>query len=66
MKKIRLHPELMRLIATEFDVSIQTVRMSLNYVFNSEKSKSIRERAKYLLQIEADKPVELKEQASNQ
>lgn len=53
MKKIRLHPDLMNQIAKEEQVTLQTVRMSLRYVFNSAKSISIRQRAKDLLNEEA-------------
>lgn len=53
MKKIRLHPDLKKQIAEEFEVSYQTVNMSLEYVFNSEKSEAIRNRAKELLKKEA-------------
>ncbi|MBN9293777.1 MAG: hypothetical protein J0G96_07350 [Flavobacteriia bacterium] len=52
MKKIRIHGDYMQQMAKEFDCSIQTVRMSLYYVFNSDKSKEIRKRAKELLQKE--------------
>ena len=55
MKKIRLHPKLKHQLVNEFNVSMQTVSMSLANVFNSDKAKSIRKRAKELLQAEADK-----------
>ncbi|MEO9258568.1 MAG: hypothetical protein ABI207_09300 [Crocinitomicaceae bacterium] len=54
MKKIRLHPQLMHQIVKEQKVTMQAVRMSLYYVFNSQKSVAIRKRAKELLQLEAD------------
>lgn len=54
MKKIRLHPQLMHQIVKEQKVSMQAVRMSLYYVFNSEKSKAIRQRAKELLTRESE------------
>lgn len=64
MKKIRLHPHLMNQISTELGVTIQTVRMSLYYVFNSETSVKIRLRAKELLKKESDEITEkLNEQA---
>ena len=52
MKKINLHPDLKNKIAKEFNVTTQTVDMSLKYVFNSEKAKAIRTRAKEMLQKE--------------
>ncbi len=52
MKKIRVHPDIKKQIAKEFNVSYQTVTMSLEFVFNSEKAKAIRQRAKVLLQEE--------------
>lgn len=42
-------------IANEFEVSKQTVQMSLSYVFNSPLAKQIRLRAKELLIEEANK-----------
>ena len=55
MKKILIHPTYKNQIAKEFDVTKQTVDMSLKYVFNSETSQHIRKRAKKLLEIEAKK-----------
>lgn len=52
MKKILLHPDLKKQIAKEFKVSMVTVDMSLKYVFDSDKAKSIRKRAKELLENE--------------
>lgn len=52
MKKIRVHPDLKKQIAKEFGVTYQTVTMSLEFVFNSDKAKEIRKRAKELLQEE--------------
>ncbi len=49
MKKIRIHHSYLKQIAEEFDCTTQSVRMSLEYVFNSEQAKSIRKRAKELL-----------------
>lgn len=54
MKKIRIHPDLKKQIAGEFQVTMQTVDMSLQYVFNSERAKAIRQRAKELLQKECE------------
>lgn len=61
MKKIRIHPELKKQIAKEFQVTIQSVDMSLKYVFQSETAEAIRKRAKELLLIESQN-VEIKEQ----
>ncbi|NHN26796.1 hypothetical protein FIA58_014010 [Flavobacterium jejuense] len=55
MKKIRLHPDFKKKLAEEFNVSYQTVTMSLNYVFESDKSDLIRDRAKEMLTEEANK-----------
>jgi hypothetical protein len=52
MKKIQLHPNLKKEIAKELNVSMVTVDMSLSYVFNSDKAKKIRQRAKELLEDE--------------
>jgi len=49
MKKIIIASKHKSDLAKEFSVSLQTVRMSLEYVFNSETAKSIRARAKELL-----------------
>ena len=54
-KRIRLHPIYVKDIEAEFNCTAQTVRMSLQYVFNSELSKLIRKRAKDLLIKEANK-----------
>lgn len=54
MKKIRVHPDLKKQIAKEFQVTMQSVDMSLKYVFNSEQAKAIRQRAKELLQAESE------------
>ncbi len=55
MKKIRIHHSYLKEIAEEFNCTTQSVRMSLEYVFNSEQAKSIRRRAKELLLNEANK-----------
>ncbi|WP_260395156.1 hypothetical protein, partial [Riemerella anatipestifer] len=54
MKKIRVHPDIAHQIAKEFSVTYQTVQMSLRYVFQSENAEKIRQRAKELLQQEAE------------
>lgn len=54
MKKIRIHPTLKKKIMHEFNVSIQTVNMSLRYVFSSRRAKQIRQRAKELLLLEVE------------
>ncbi len=54
MKNILLHPKLKNKISSEIKVSKQTVDMSLSYVFNSDKAKVIRAKAKELLQNEID------------
>ncbi|WP_233900747.1 hypothetical protein [Tenacibaculum piscium] len=59
MKKIRLHPDLKKQIAKEFECTGQTVDMSLVFVFNSDKSKNIRKRAIELLQQDVKRAVEL-------
>ena len=55
MKTIEISHNHKRQLATEFNVSIETIRMSLGYVFNSDKNKKIRARAKELLLTEAKK-----------
>lgn len=55
MKKIRVHPAIKKEIAEELKVTYQTVTMSLEYVFNSEKAKQIRQRAKQSLIKESKK-----------
>ena len=55
MKNILIHPTYKNQIAKEFNVTKQTVDMSLKYIFNSETAQSIRKRAKKLLEIEAKK-----------
>lgn len=55
MKKIRLHAELKKQISKELKVSVQSVRMSLDYVFNSDNAKQARKMAKKLLIEEAKK-----------
>lgn len=55
MKKIKIHSELKKQIAKELDTSLQNVHTALCYFNNSDKAKEIRERAKVLLQTEANK-----------
>ena len=55
MKKILIHPTYKNQIAKELNVTKQTVDMSLKYVFDSDKAKKIRKRAKELLEQEAKK-----------
>lgn len=54
MKKIIIASEHKNTLSTEFGVSLQTVRMSLQGVFQSDKSKKIRSRAKELLLKDAE------------
>lgn len=54
MKKILLHPDLKKQIANELGLSIQTIDMSLKYVFDSDTAKKVRKRAKKLLLNEAE------------
>lgn len=54
MKKIKVHSLIIQQIAKELDVTTQTVRMSLHGLFNSDKSKAIRYRAKELIHESAD------------
>lgn len=55
MKKILLHPELKHKIKDEFNCTLQTVDMSLKFVFQSDKAELIRKRAKQLLIEESKK-----------
>jgi len=55
MKKIRINVELKKQISNEFEISLQSVRMSLDYVFNSDTAQKVRKRAKELLIKEAKK-----------
>lgn len=65
MKKIRLDSELKKKIAEEFKTSLQTVRMSLEYVFNSKKAKEIRKKALQLLREEIKNAIELEPEIEN-
>ncbi|WP_300979027.1 hypothetical protein [Flavobacterium sp.] len=53
--KIKLHPDLARKLAKEFNVSSQTVLTSISYFNNSPRAQTIRQRAKELLIEEANK-----------
>lgn len=55
MKKILIHPELKKQMQKEFKVSYQTITMSVDGVFTSEKAIAIRKRAKELLLLEVEK-----------
>ena len=55
MKKILLHPKLKHQIKDELKCTLQTVDMSLRYVFKSDNADLIRKRAKELLTEEAQK-----------
>ncbi len=57
--EIRMHIACKKQIAQEFDVTLQSVYMSLKYIFNSEKAKSIRKRAIEILKEEVKKAEEL-------
>ena len=54
MKILRIVHELMKEIAKEIGVTTQTVETALKYVYNSDVQQTIRQRAKELLQQEAD------------
>ncbi|MBO6185054.1 MAG: hypothetical protein J6O88_10285 [Chryseobacterium sp.] len=54
MKKIRIDVELKKQISNELNISLQSVRMSLEYVFNSDNAKKVRKMAKELLIKEAE------------
>ena len=54
-KKISIPIEFKKQLATEFNVSRQTVHCALLYFNNSELAKKIRIRAKELLVAEAEK-----------
>ncbi len=52
--KIRIAPEFKTQMAKEFNTSKQNVKTALDYYNNSELAKKIRQRAKELLQNEAN------------
>jgi len=52
--QINIADEHKRILADEFGVTYQTMRMVLMYVNNSPTAKAMRKRAKELLQQEAD------------
>jgi hypothetical protein len=54
MKKIRIVSAIKKQIAKELSVTTQTVEMACAYMYNSDIQQSIRQRAKELLQQEAD------------
>lgn len=53
-KRIELSQKHKADLAVEFNTTKQTIRMSLQYVFNSDQAIQIRERAKEMLQSELD------------
>lgn len=53
--KIEISATHKKQIAKEFGKTLQHVRMSLEYVFNSTAAKAVRARAKELLEKEAKK-----------
>jgi hypothetical protein len=55
MKKILVHPDLKKDLQKEFKVSYQTITMSIDGVFTSEKALAIRQRVKQLLIAEIEK-----------
>lgn len=55
MKIIKIHPFYAKELQKEFNTSKQTIYLSLRYVFNSDLAKSIRQKAKFYLQAEANK-----------
>lgn len=54
MQEIKLHYDFKKMLSKEFNVTEQTISMALKYVFNSDKAKQIRLRAKELLEQEAN------------
>lgn len=54
MQEIKLHYNFKKILSKEFNVTEQTISMALKYVFNSDKAKQIRLRAKELLEQEAN------------
>lgn len=52
---IEISSKLKKDLVKEFDVSLTTVQLSLNFFNNSDLAKRIRSRAKELLLIEAEK-----------
>ncbi len=55
MERIELSVRHRRALAVEFNTTLQTIRMSLQYVFNSKQAHAIRRRAKEMLLQEAEK-----------
>ena len=54
-RKIEVSDKHKNILKDEFDCTIETVRRTLRYEFDSEKAKNIRKRAKELLQEEIEK-----------
>jgi hypothetical protein len=52
--QINIADEHKKILAEEFNVTYQSLRMMLKYVINSDKAKAVRKRAKELLKQEAD------------
>lgn len=53
-REIKIHDTHKAILKDEFGVSMQTIRMSLKYVFNKGRNKKIRARAIELLQKEVE------------
>ena len=53
--RINISSTMKKQLVKEFSKSLQAVQMSLDFVFNSDSAKAIRERAKELLQEEITK-----------
>lgn len=53
--RIEIPSKYKKQLAEEFETSLQSVQMSLRYVFNSETAEQIRLRAKEMLQEEIEK-----------
>ena len=53
--RIELSSTHKKTLTEEFNTSLTSVQMSLDFVFNSDQAKSIRKRAKELLQEEINK-----------
>lgn len=58
-KTIRVPKGWTEILAKKHGVTLQSVRMSLQYVFNSDKAKRIRETALEMLKMESEKPINL-------
>lgn len=53
--QIKMNADHLKVLAEELEVTTQTVRMALGYVYNSPIAQKIRKRAKELLIEEANK-----------